>query len=56
MKRSVCGKKLRVLLQHTENHISVLEFYINFTVIKSNREKCKEIARNISSDNGKRPI
>ena len=38
-------KKLRILLHHTENHISVLEFCINFTIIKSNREKCSDLAQ-----------
>jgi len=49
-------KKLRILLHHIENHTSLLESCINFTTIKSNREKCSEIAQHISSDNVRRQI
>ena len=54
--RSCIWKSLRIILHHTENHTSVLEFCINFTIMKSNQEKFSEIAQHISSDNTRRQI
>jgi len=49
-------KNFRILLHHTENHTSVLEFCINFNIFTSYRKRCSEIAQHISNDNARRQI